>query len=307
MSFPRQQKNTRDRKAEEMANTLILYDGKMSTTERIADSLSYLIGNAMTAELTEAPESFDAYEKVCFVFNFYGTLTAGKTKVYLTENKERLKKKQVAFVGVGISDTGFGKYILDMQDLIGCGEISSRFISGEAQAIEAGHEIAKVLRDPEKPMDAETLMDSIRAFISSHNTMALATSTEKDVRCTPLGYLYLNDMFYIFSEGGSKFRGLLVNEKVSAAIFDPYAGMDKLGGLQITGRASIIPYMDDEYRKAAEAGGHDPEKLAKFPVRLNLIRITPYVYEFLNSEFAAHGFDAKQVYVTEFKKKSLRV
>lgn len=291
----------------EMANTLILYDGKMSTTERIADSISYLIGSAMTAELHEAPESFDAYGKICFVFNFYGTLTAGKTKLYLTENRARLVNKQIAFIGVGISDAGFGKYILEMQDVIGCGEICSRFINGEAQAIEAGHEIAKVLRDPQKPMDGETLMDSIRAFICSHNTMALATSFGSDVRCTPLDYIFMDDCFYIFSEGGSKFRGLLRNEKVSAAVFEPYTSMSELGGLQITGRAAIVPFMDEEYQKAAAAGKHNPEMLAKLPIRMNLIRITPYVYEFLNSEFKAHGFDSHQVYVTEFKKKSLRV
>ena len=291
-----------------MQNTLILYDGKMSTTERIADSVSYLIGSARCAELTEAPENFDAYAKVCFIFNFYGTLTAGRVKMYLTENKAKLQGRKIAFIGVGISDAGFGKYILAMQDLIGCGEISSRFISGEAQAIEAGHEIAKVLRDPVKAMDPDTLMDAIRAFISSHNTFALATATSSgEVRCTALGYEYLDDVFYIFSEGGSKFRGILQNDKVSATIYEPFTAMNKLRGLQITGRAAIVPYLGEEYRKAAAAVNHDPAAIEKLPIRLNLIRVTPYVYEFMNSAFKENGFDISQVYVTEFKKKSLRL
>ena len=36
-----------------MANTLILYDGKLSSTERVANSLGMIIGNVCIAEISE--------------------------------------------------------------------------------------------------------------------------------------------------------------------------------------------------------------------------------------------------------------
>lgn len=288
-----------------MANTLILYDGKLSTAQRVAETVSYLIGTSMTVELSEAPEDLSSYRNVCIVFSYYGSLAMGKTTAYLTSGKEKLKDKQIAFIAIGISDMGFARYILDMQEAVGCREIVSQFLNGEAHAIEAGHEIAKVLHNPGKPLDDETLMDAIRAFISSHNTLALATASGGNVRCTPLEYIFRNDVFYIFSEGGSKFRGLLENDKVSAAIFDSYKNNAKLKGLQVTGRSRLVPFMSDEYQETAKSGGHGQVKFEELPFRMNLICVTPYVYEFLNADFKKQGFDEKQFYVTAFKKQSL--
>ena len=55
-----------------MANTLILYDGKLSSTERVANSLGMIIGNVCIAEISEAPEDISPYDGFCFIFNFYG-------------------------------------------------------------------------------------------------------------------------------------------------------------------------------------------------------------------------------------------
>ena len=53
-----------------MIKTLLIYDGRMSSAERIADKLCYLIGNAMVSEITEAPSDLTPYDGFCFVFNF---------------------------------------------------------------------------------------------------------------------------------------------------------------------------------------------------------------------------------------------
>ena len=102
-----------------MVKTLLLYDGKMSSAERIAKKLCYIIGNARVAEITEAPEDLSPYGGFCFVFNFYGSLTTGKTKNFLVANRELLSEKRIALVGIGFSDLGYAKYIVDMQEVVG--------------------------------------------------------------------------------------------------------------------------------------------------------------------------------------------
>ena len=89
-----------------MVKTLLLYDGKMSSAERIAKKLCYIIGNARVAEITEAPEDLSSYGGFCFVFNFYGSLTTGKTKNFLVANRELLTEKRIALV-LTTGGTGF--------------------------------------------------------------------------------------------------------------------------------------------------------------------------------------------------------
>ena len=102
-----------------MANTLILYDGKLSSTERVANSLGMIIGNVCIAEISEAPEDISPYDGFCFIFNFYGALTAGKTRQYLTAHREAMVGRRIALVGMGFSDNGFTKYVVDMEDAVG--------------------------------------------------------------------------------------------------------------------------------------------------------------------------------------------
>ena len=64
-----------------MIRTLVFYDGKMSSAQRISSQLSYMIGHTKTAELEEAPEDLSPYGGLCFVFNFYGPVTAEKTRI----------------------------------------------------------------------------------------------------------------------------------------------------------------------------------------------------------------------------------
>ena len=94
-----------------MANTLILYDGRQSSAERVANAIGYIIGNVRIAEIGDSPDDIAVYDGFCFIFNFYGALTAGKTKSYLLKNREGLRGKRVAFVGLGFSDSGYTKYV----------------------------------------------------------------------------------------------------------------------------------------------------------------------------------------------------
>lgn len=293
-----------DERRRKMANTLILYDGKMSSTERASRVLGCIIGNARLTEITEAPSDISSYDGFCFIFNFYGALTAGKTKAYLFAHKDILASKRLAFVGIGFSDQGFSKYVVGMEASVGSGEITAMFISDDKQTVEAGYQIAKVMRAPIKAMGQQELLAAIGKYVTNHNTLALATASDGYVRCTPLEYIFANEAFYIITEGGFKFRGILQNDKVSAAIFDPYTDMSDITGLQIYGTSELIGRDTDEYRQILAMKNVTPEMLDTLPSALFLVKIKPLKYDFLNSEFKKQGFDSRQSVNTDFRKKT---
>ena len=51
-------------------------------------------------------------------------------------------------------------------------------------------------------------------FIQEHKVCALATGSGEYVRCTPIEYNFVDGAFYLFSEGGMKFKGLKDNKNV---------------------------------------------------------------------------------------------
>lgn len=214
-----------------MIRTLVFYDGKMSSAQRISSQLSYMIGHTKTAELEEAPEDLSPYGGLCFVFNFYGPVTAEKTRKYLLEHGNMIAGKRVVLIGLGFSDQGFTKYVMDLEQETGLAGLSGVFITAQSQATRAGQEIEKIMRAPVNPMEEEALEQAIRKFIESRADLALATAGDHYIRCTPLPYLYSGDSFYIVSEGGSDFRGIVDNGRVSAAIFD---SSEKSQGTQVS-------------------------------------------------------------------------
>ena len=52
-----------------MANTLILYDGRQSSAERVANAIGYIIGNVRIAEIGDSPDDIAVYDGFCFIFN----------------------------------------------------------------------------------------------------------------------------------------------------------------------------------------------------------------------------------------------
>ena len=80
-------------------------------------------------------------------------------------------------------------------------------------------------------MEEGELKKRIEAFLASHKTCALATGSGDFVRCTPIEYTYLDGSFYLFSEGGLKFRALKENKNVCLAVYDEYQGFGKTKGL----------------------------------------------------------------------------
>lgn len=288
-----------------MIRTLVLYDGKMSSAQRISSQLSYMIGHTKTAELEEAPEDLSPYGGLCFVFNFYGPVTAEKTRKYLLEHGKMISGKRVVLIGLGFSDQGFTKYVMDLEQETGLAGLSGVFITAQSQATRAGQEIEKIMRAPVNPMEEEALEQAIRKFIESRADLALATAGDHYIRCTPLPYLYSGDSFYIVSEGGSDFRGIVDNGRVSAAIFD---SSEKSQGNQVSltfrGEAGIVSPADEEYTRIMSEGGFDREELMMLPVEMFLIRIRPHRFEFHDPRLALEGYDPDQALDTLYARKN---
>lgn len=144
-------------------------------------------------------------------------------------------------------------------------------------------------------LDKEKLMVEVEKYINANNTCALATGNGSFVRCTPIEYTYHDGALWMFSEGGRKFISLEVNKNVSVAIFDKYDGFGNLKGMQITGVADIVEPFSAEYITAAEYKKIPVDALKKLPELMNLIKISPVVVEYLNSEFKKEGYSSRQV------------
>ena len=288
-----------------MIRTLLLYDGRMSSAERIADNLCYLIGNAMVSEITEAPEDLSPYDGFCFVFNFYGAVSAGRTRAYLAKNRDALEGRRIIMVGIGFSDLGYTKYVSDSEQMTGISSISGIFISSESETIRIGYEISRILHEPVREVEEHKLTEKIETFIRQHRSLALATAAAGYLRCTPLEYMYLDHVFYVITEGGFKFRGILENGDASAVIYDERTDVsDRFVSLQILCKAAPVPVGSDEYYTAMAAGGMTREKLGAMPITLFLLKIVPLRYEYLDSDLMREGYDIKQILDTEYRRKT---
>lgn len=147
-----------------------------------------------------------------------------------------------------------------------------------------------------KGMDRETVYDEIGKFLSGHNTCALATASDGQVRCTPLEYTWHDGSIWIFSEGGEKFCGLEQNKNVSLAVYDPYGGFGSLKGLQVTGRAEMVEPFSELYCRDAEIRKIPLSALKALKEPMHLIRIIPGEFIFTNSEFKKQGYSSRQIY-----------
>ncbi|HWP52103.1 MAG TPA: pyridoxamine 5'-phosphate oxidase family protein [Clostridia bacterium] len=143
-------------------------------------------------------------------------------------------------------------------------------------------------------MERDALLPEIEAFIAAHKTCALATGFGEFVRCTPIEYTYYDRKFWLLSEGGLKFRALRDNKNVCLAIYDPYIGFDKLGGMQVTGKAKLVEPWSEQYLSLLSYKKISAENLKKLPHSLYLICITPTRIDFLWSGFKALGYDVRQ-------------
>lgn len=145
-----------------------------------------------------------------------------------------------------------------------------------------------------KRMGRDALKSEAEKYILSHNTCALAAASGGFVRCTPMEYTYRDGSFWLFSEGGLKFRALSGCSSVCLAVFDSYAGFGALSGMQITGRAEMVEPWSREYLEAMAAKSIPESALRALEHPMYLIKVVPSGIDFLNSDFKKLGFDPRQ-------------
>ncbi len=148
-------------------------------------------------------------------------------------------------------------------------------------------------------MEPDVLKQRITGFIRRHNTCALAVAAGDFVRCTPVEYNYTEGSFYLFSEGGLKFKALKENKNVCLAIYEEYQGFGKLDGLQVTGTAEIVEPWSEEYFKILAFRKIPEAAMRQLPEPMNLIKIVPTVMDFLCSELKTEGYGSRQSMAVE--------
>ena len=312
-----------------MRSTLLISESHYGTSKKVADILSLVLGPARHVEIDKELPEVSKYNNIVLVLGFYGFNTAEKLKKYLSSTKDKLKNKKIAIVGVGLLENDINNYILsiekemnreaDIVDLVQGGIKVDKLTKEDKKELKAflkekripltdmgslnkkeildvGSKLAKILNKPDNVMLKKELDDEINKFIEIHNTCTLATGSGDFVRNTPMEYIHYKNNFYFISEGGFKFKGILQNPNVCIAIFNSYTSMNELKGMQISGESEVIPCWSEEYIDLIRAKGLNVETLKNLPINLNLIKVIPEVFEFLNTDFEEKGMDSKQYY-----------
>jgi len=308
-----------------MNRTLVVYQSKYGSTKAIAQKLTLILGPAAVISPEDFSEKHRAFDTVVIGSPVYGEQILNGIREFIVNNSDWLKTKKIALFTVCLSPSGESAYAdlpemlgecvvwqgtfggvyapasLDKNDSLAMERFSEitgfrneyKDFSEEASMVEKALEIKRLLKNT-RSMPQEKLKDYLDKFLLSHNTCTLCTGHGDEVRATPIEYMYLDEALYFFSEGGEKFAHLLLNPNVSVAIYDSYAGFQKLGGLQISGTAAVICAESEEYLRAAAKKGLDPAKLKALPVGLNMIKVTIKSCEFLSSEIGRDGYEARQ-------------
>lgn len=313
-----------------MQRTLIVYESKYGATEQIAKIFAKILGPAQYIKPNQFNRKYDDIDLIVIASPVYREELHQNIRNFISEQKDWLKKRIVALLSVSLSIKSGSNALKPLKNLledcvIWSGSTNGRLMidqltENDKKSIQMFYKrvgiplqnrdkfslndvvnkayCIKKLRDKRiKVLPDEKLLTEIEKFIKSHNTCALATGYDDKIRCTPIEYLYLTGMFYIISEGGEKFANIMLNKNVSLSIFDPYSGMNNLGGMQISGKAFVIENGSEEYEKILGYKGISIKKINELPFSLNLIKIIPEKVEFLSSIFKSKGYSTKQIFI----------
>ena len=135
-------------------------------------------------------------------------------------------------------------------------------------------------------MPEAELMAEIDGFLARHKVCAFACAGAGIVRNTPVEYLYAEGAFWIFSEGGLKFKALHENRDVCLAVFDDDPSFGS--------RADVLKPFGSEYAHACELRNIPVERLEKLPFAMNVIKVAPTRYDYLDSSLKERGYSSRQ-------------
>jgi menaquinone-dependent protoporphyrinogen IX oxidase len=313
-----------------MQKALIIFESRYGSTEEVAKILALVLGPARACRVDEFEERYEDIDLLVIGTPIYSGQIDPKIVQFVQENSFWLKDKNIVLFCLSldrhdgeaalqrllshhqlkiISLKAFGgrlnlKKLKDddyrrlkvFQDKIGQ-PLQNVDLFLKEEIIEFALETKRAMERLAKTMPSEELGPYVSDFLKKHNTCTLATAFGKLARATPIEYSYHNGKLYLLSEGGEKFANILLNNRVSVAVYDEYRGMDKLAGMQITGSAIILDPGDPEYRDVLHLKGHNPDRIAAMPFALNMIRIDMEKVEFLCSDFKKIDQEVKQILV----------
>ncbi len=312
-----------------MLKTLIIFSSKYGSTREAAKIIALVTGPAMYCSVDEFKPEYREFEFIVIGSPIYQEKLDPLLLEFVDENREWLKEKPLALFCTCLDKNGGLDQLTELEKFITVQTLSLKAIGGRLiidELDEKDHSlIEKFLSklklpfedmdfyNPEEvvnyamkikslkenlivPFDKAKVNFSVEEFLSSHNTCTLATGHSNRVRSTPIEYNYKDGNIYLLSEGGEKFANLLLNENVSVAVYEDYTSMNKLAGMQITGKASLVEEEGEEYSSILKFKGLDVNRIKSMPVKMNMIQIMIEKVEFLNSKFKMEGADTKQIY-----------
>jgi menaquinone-dependent protoporphyrinogen IX oxidase/nitroimidazol reductase NimA-like FMN-containing flavoprotein (pyridoxamine 5'-phosphate oxidase superfamily) len=311
-----------------MQKTLVLFESRYGSTEEAAKILALILGPAKTCPVDKFRDRYIGFDLFVIGTPLYSGEIDPKISQFVQKNISWLKDKNTALFCLCL-DPHEGEAALEkLRKLLGIKVIGWKAFGGMAdleklegedgQTLKAYYEktglplesVDLVLKEDivefaleikrardrlGKSMPSEKLKPYVEDFLKKHNTCTLSTAFKDRVRATPIEYSYHDGKLYMLSEGGEKFANILLNSRVSLAVYDDYQGMDKLAGMQITGRASLVSSRDQEHEEILRLEGQSLERITALPFALNMIRIEMERVEFLNADFKKMGQDVRQI------------
>lgn len=281
-----------------MNSTLILYENHSNYTKEILNKISTIISNSKVQKVSEKNNNTDNYSNILIAICVYDE---NQFNLYesLKEYNIDFKDKKLVIVCIGSPKEDVNQYISTIQEITNKSDLYYYFIdisnNKNENITKAAINIKKYIEKPKKRLPKEELKNYIGEYIKENNTLVLATGKEDFVRATPIEYIYYKNKFYMITEGGLKFVGIYENRNVSMGIYKDYKNMNDIQGMQITGTCEIIKKDSEEYKEILNVKGINIENLENLPVTMNMIKVKPTKYEFIDSKFKKMGYDVKQI------------
>lgn len=281
-----------------MNSTLILHANNSNYTKEILNKISTIISNSKVQEVSEKDNNTDNYSNILIAICVYDE---NQFNLYesLKEYNIDFKDKKLVIVCIGSPKEDVNQYISTIQEITNKSDLYYYFIdisnNKNENITKAAINIKKYIEKPKKRLPKEELKSYIDNYITENNTLVLATGKEDFIRATPIEYIYYKNKFYMITEGGLKFVGIYENTNVSMGIYKDYKNMNDIQGMQITGTCEIIKIDSEEYKEILNVKGINIENLEKLPVTMNMIKVKPTKYEFIDSKFKKMGYDVKQI------------
>lgn len=269
-----------------MVRTVVLYDRRAG---QAAGLLARLLGPAMTVPLPALSADWSDVVACVLVLDPAGLTEAGL---------DRLARAMPPGLPVGLwllPSPNAGERLRAAGDLFGDRLVLAGTVPESPAALaDAAVALRRRLYRGASDMDGPEVRALVMDGLAARSTCTLCTGHGDEVRATPIEYQLLDERLYLFSEGGEKFAHLLVNPRVSVAVYDPYVSMTTLFGIQLTGRATVVEAWSAEYRRALDAKGLTAERVRSLPVQMHLIRVEIEEAELVSGEAQRRGYAARQ-------------